>query len=58
MKFKHVMNDDGLFELALGWIFGFSAGVCLLALAAGIVIASAPQLIPRPLLLLLGVPIG
>lgn len=46
-------DDDGLFELMLGWILGFGAGLCLASLAAVFVIAFAPQWIPQPLLAIL-----
>jgi hypothetical protein len=55
MKFKHrSMEDDSLFEMALGLIFGLGAGVCLIGITVSLIIAFAPQWLPQPLLLLLG----
>jgi hypothetical protein len=47
------MNDDGLFELVLGWIFGFGAGLCVLGLGAAVVFAFFPEQIPALLIRLL-----
>jgi hypothetical protein len=60
MKFKHrhYPHDDGLFEMALGAFFGFGVGLCLVGLAAGLVIAFIPQWIPPTLLSMFGIAIG
>lgn len=57
-KRRPIDDDEALFEMVLGVIFGFGAGLCLAGLAVAFVVAFAPQWIPRPLLLMLGVPVG
>jgi hypothetical protein len=39
-------DDDGLFEMVLGVIFGFGAGLCILGLGAAAVFAFFPEHIP------------
>ncbi len=51
-------SSDSFFELVLGLLFGIGAGICTIGLLTVPIVLFAPQWIPRPLLLMLGVPNG
>jgi len=54
MTAKRPDDDEALFELVRGVIFGLGAGVCLIGLATSLAVAFAPQWIPSPLLSMFG----
>ena len=41
--FDRRSHNEGLFEMALGALFGFASGLCLVGVAAVLVIALIPQ---------------
>lgn len=50
---RRVEDDDGLFDLWLGFIFSLGTGLCVVGIGAAVVVAFFPERIPALLIKLL-----